>query len=113
MVAGSKQVAVSKTISLNGVEEAVTSLMSGAKNILLVIEISNYVDGSYVLELSHSPNGSDYEVLGSCAALAANGFEKFIVSGPTFETFKLKVTSSTVTSGADIKASLIYTSNRL
>jgi hypothetical protein len=113
MVAGSKQVGIHKAITANGTEEATTSLMSGAKNLILLIEVSDYTDGSYDLELFHSPNGSDFESLGSCPTISAAGFAKFEVSGAVFETFKLELTSSLVTSGATIKASIMYTANRL
>lgn len=113
MVAGSKQTAIFQDITANGDTEAITALMSGAKNIFLLLEVSNYTDGSYVLELSHSPDMINYEVITTTAAQSADGFKYIRLTLSTFETFKLKVTSSGVTSGATIKASLVYTANRL
>lgn len=113
MVSGSKLVGISKEIDANGVEEAIVGVMTGAKNLILLLEVSDYVDGSYDLELFHSPNGTDFKSLGSVTTLSAAGFEHLAISVSTFETFKLKLTSSGVTSGANVKASIVYTANRL
>lgn len=113
MVAGSKIVGISQDIDSNDTFEAKFALMNGAKNLILLLKVENYADGTYNLELEHSPDGSNFDSLGSTAALSADGIAYLRITDSAFESFKVKMTSSGVTSGAKIEASLFYTDNRL
>jgi len=113
MVAGSKLVAFNELIDSNDTFEFKDALANGSKNLILLLHVRDYVDGTYNLELLHSPDGSSFDTLGSTAALSANGFAYLRITDSTFSSFKLKLVSSGVTSGAKVEASLAYTDNRL
>jgi len=116
MVSGSKHVAQSaSTVDSNGTTSSETfSLASGSKGLILLLSVSDRVDGSFQAELFHSPDGENFASLGSTAALSANGIASFIVpDSATFHNFKIELTASSTTSGATVETALFHAPNRL
>lgn len=116
MVAGSKKLLDDREIttddSFNGKS---IELQSGAKNLIILLEISGYTDGSYTAKLQHSPDGVNWFDLNTTGALAADGAQFIAISASsTFHLFRSVVTSTGVTTGAtSVKAFLVHTENRL
>ena len=113
MVSGSKEVAFNQDILTDEVKEKEFTLPSGSKNLILMLKISNYTDGNYSLDLGHSPDESNYDTLAQIAAQSADGLFYIRITDSSFHSFKITLTSASVTTGAKIEASLVYTPPRL
>lgn len=114
MVTGSKQVLLSEAIAANGLTTSKASgLQPGSKNLILLTTVSNYTDGSYALEIEHSPDGQNWFSLGTVATLSAAGAAFTRITDSCFHLFRAKLTASAVTSGADVECSIAHTPNRL
>lgn len=114
MVTGSKQVLLSGAITANGTTtSAASSLQSGSKNLILLTTVSNHTDGSYALEIEHSPDGTNWFSLGTVAAQAADGASFTRITDSSFHIFRAKLTASGVTTGATVECSIMHTPNRL
>ena len=115
MVSGSKQVAISQLIDSDVITTSSSfSLENGAKGLILVCKSDSYTDGSFTAELEESPDGTAWFSLGSAPALAAAGAQLFkVTASSTFHVFRIKITSTGTTSGAELEAALHYTPNRL
>lgn len=73
------------------------------------LNVSNYVDGSYVATLQHSPDGTNWYDLTSTDSLTANGQTiKLEAIDTIMFKVRLKITASAVTSGATVSAKLHY-----
>lgn len=114
MVTGSKKVLLSQSISANGVTTGEAfELSPGSKNLILLTTVSNYTDGSYAVEIEHSPDGVNWESYGTVAAQAADGIELTRIADTAFHLFRAKLTASAVTTGATVECSIMFTPNRL
>ena len=116
MVTGSKLILLSQAVAADGtVTGSAASLQSGSKALILLTTVSNYTDGSYALEVEHSPDGVNWASLGTVSGVAANGiaFTRVPETDHAFHIFRAKLTASGVTTGATVECSIMSTPNRL
>ena len=107
MVLGQKLVGFNETIASNGTFYKKGSVQK-SEELILVLKVEDRTDGTYNLELEHSPDGDNWASLGSTAALSANGMVFLRISLSSFHIFRFKLTSSAVTSGAKVSTYLIH-----
>lgn len=114
MVTGSKQVLISEDIAANGnTTSNAVEIQPGSKNLILLTTVSNRTDGTYALDIEHSPDGVNWISLGTVAGLSLNGMAFTRVTDSSFHLFRAVLTSSAVTIGATLECSIMYTPNRL
>lgn len=114
MVTGSNEVFIDESVSSDGsIISDIKALPPGSKGLLVSCIVSNRVDGSYQIALEHSPDGVNFAPISSTALLSADGIEHFEITTSTFHIFRATLTSSSVTSGADVKCLISYTPNKL
>lgn len=89
-----------------------TGVNSSTKNIIGVMKISSRTDGTYVLHLQHSHDGTNWETLVSGGNVTANDtvYVEYSegVDGACFGQIRLAIVSTAVTTGATAEASLHY-----
>lgn len=107
MVLGQKAIGFSQAVEADGTFYSSVSIQK-SEQLILVLQVSDRVDGTYNLELEHSPDGVSYKSLGSVTALSADGMETLAITVPTFHLFRFKLVSSSVTDGAFIKAFVVH-----
>ena len=114
MVTGGKLVLLSQNVSADGtITSSAKSLNPGDKNLILTTKVSNRTDGSYALEIEHSPDGVNWLSLGTVSGLAADGIAITRISDSSFHILRAKLTASAVTTGADVECSISFTHSRL
>ena len=82
------------------------------KSIVGIMTISSRTDGTYVLHIQHSHDGSNWETLKSGSNVTSNdsvylGFNES-VDGPCLSLIRLAIVSTAVTTGATAVASVLY-----
>lgn len=107
MILGQKAIGISQAITADGVLQSSVSIQK-SEQLILVLQVENRIDGTYTLELEHSPDGVSFKSLGSLTPLSANGMEILNITVPTFHIFRFKLTSASVTSGATVKAFVVH-----
>jgi hypothetical protein len=114
MVTGSSEVFINQAVTADGdILSANKSLPAGSKNLILLTKVSDFTDGSYVLEIEHSPDGVNFASYGVVPAQAADGISYLEIDDSAFHIFRAKLTSSGVTVGASVQCSVQFTPNRL
>jgi len=115
MVTGSKLVLIPQ--STVDTDTATTgdafSLTPGSSNLILVTEVSDRTDGTYALEVEHSPDGVNWLSLGTVAGILANGIAITRITDSAFHLFRAILTSTVTTDGADVSCYISFTPNRL
>ena len=114
-ISGQNQTEGSKSITGNGTTNGDSfALPNGSDGLMVVVEVSNFTDGSYTVQAQHSPDGgATWEDLGSVtAAQAAAGFKISRISNDSFDSLRLQTIATGVTTGASVKASLFYTNKK-
>ena len=113
MVTGSKQVLLSEAISANGTTTTSSSaLPPGSKNLILLLTISDHTAGSFDLTVEHSPDGINWETLGTVATASADGIEFTRITDSSFHLFRAVLIASGG-ANATVECAIAHTPNRL
>ena len=85
------------------------ALPRSAEGAYLEFNVSSRTDGSYVLTLQHSPDGTNWYDVQAMGAVTADGQTLLkITETDIFYKTRLKVTASAVTTGATVNAVIHY-----